>query len=221
MKLAAFLSISVLIGTLCAQTPKIMHKRLGGTNVDFHAALKDPNSPIRQSNFGLPPTIFVNRAVIDSIIVVNDSSVLVVTSYKTVEEFMWRNDYQYDTIQDIYISSDSLLLLSLDYDPQGTWKPGRDLMVNHAIFSPKLTCLQIESTLKNQYFLLHAIQEIVFVGFDCSKPQHSNKKKKGESAWFIFPKSNTPNNFVLLALALSLTYFFLLRIKAANKLKPI
>lgn len=221
MKLAAFLFLIFQLVTLCAQTPKIMHMRLGGTNDNFHTALKDPNSPIRQSNFGLPPTIFVNRAVIDSIIVVNDSAVLVVTSYKRTEEFMWHDNYQFDTIQGIYVSNDSLLQLSLDYDPQGTWKPGRDLMVNHAVFSPKLTCNQILSILQNQYFLNQATREIVFVGFDCSKSQQSTKKKKGESAWLILPKSNNPKDFLLLALALSLTYFFLLRLKASSKLKPI
>lgn len=195
-----------------------MHKRLGGTNDNFNDAMQAPNSPVRQSNFGLPPTINVKRAIIDSIIVVNDSSVMVVTSHQIVSEFQWF-DHEYDSVKRIFVAKDRMLELSLTYDSLGVWQPGRDLMVNHAVFNPKMKCAEILDVLRGQYHLHSSTENVIFIGFDCSKAQQRSREKRGESFWFYLPKPQSPNDFFLLALACSLIYFFILRIKAATKFR--
>jgi len=174
MKYLLSFIFAILLYSTIAQTPRIMHKRMGGTHENFLATLQNPNTPIRQSNFGLPPTIFVKRAVIDSIIVINDSSVLVVTSHQILEEFGFGR-YDYDTLAGAFVCPDSMMQKSLTYDSTGVWKPGRDLMVNHKVFTPVLSCEEIMNALRYQYGLYNATQNTVFIGFDCS-PKKKNKR---------------------------------------------
>lgn len=222
MKIPYFILFSLFFAVFFtftfAQTPGIMHKRLGGTNENFMATLQNPNAPIRQSNFGLPPTIYVKRAVIDSIIVLNDSSVLVVTSHKINEEFAWSN-YNYDTTNGIFVCADSMVQKSLSYDSTGVWKPGRDVMVNHAVFHPNAKCSEILNALRQQYGLYHATHEVVFIGFDCSTKDAAGKKKKGEIWWLNLPFPKQPQQLLLLALVLAVLYFVSMQIQLAQKLK--
>jgi hypothetical protein len=215
MKIFFALTFVVALCFGYAQTPQIMHKRLGGTNENFMATLQNPNAPIRQSNFGLPPTIYVKRAVIDSIIVMNDSSVLVVTSHQIVEEFGF-DRYDYDTIAGTFVCPDSMMQKSLTFDSTGVWKPGRDLMVNHKVLNPSLSCEEIMSALRYQYGLYKATQNTVFIGFDCSPKK---KNKRGSWTWIGLPFPEDPNIWFGLALAISMLYFILLKTKPLRAIK--
>ena len=218
MKTISSLALLLLVGCAFAQTPRIMHKRMGGTNENFIQTMSDPNALIRQSNFGLPPTIYVKKAVIDSIIVLNDTSVIVVTSQKMVDELDW-NQYKYSAEDSAFVCSDSMLVRSLTYDSTGTWQPGRDTLVNHAVFSSKFTCDEIKFKLRNEFNIYDSHQNpMVFIGFDCSKNQGRNRRNL-LPLWFTnFPKN--PNAYILIFGFISLLYFLFInrkRLSAARK----
>ena len=219
MKLILFLLTLLFTLHFFAQTPMIMHKRMGGTTESFIANLQNPHAPIRQSNFGLPPTIHVKRAVIDSVIVVNDSSVLVVTSHQIVEEFGFGTDIYYDSLESNFVCTDSMLQKSLVFDSTGTWKPGRDLMVNHAVFNPNSSCEKILHTLRWEYALTHSTRDVVFIGFDCSQPEQKGKKKKGSWVWFDLPWPKNPNSLMLIALIVSSIYLVFMQFKTRYVVK--
>jgi len=215
MKNILGLIILIIFSYVSAQTPSIMLKRLRCSNEDLVTSLKKPNSPIRQSNFGLPPTIYLKRAVIDSIIVINDSSVLVVTSHQIKEELQWCG-CEFDTVGRFFFFSDSMLLKSLSYDSTGMWKPGRDLLINHGIFNSKYTCEEILTALDYKYRLNHATENTVFVGFDCSSKR---KSKRGEWVWLTIPITKDPNLWFGLALAISILYYIFLKAKQLKSIK--
>ena len=217
MKVLFSFLLIIVVFSLNAQTPRVMHKRMGGTDENFYANLQNPNALIRQSNFGLPPTIFVKRAVIDSIIAINDSSVVVITSHQVVEEIQWTR-YDYDSIEGTFVCPDSLIQKSLTFDSTGLWKPGRDLIVNHAVFNAKLSCDEILSVLRYQYNLYNSTQQTVFIGFDCSPKK---KAKRGAWTWIGLPFPKDPNSWFGLVLAISLLYFILLKIKSLRAFKLV
>lgn len=205
MKTITSLTFLAVFGWAFTQTPRIMHKRMGGTNENFIQTMSDPNALIRQSNFGLPPTIYVKKAVIDSIIVLNDTSVIVVTSQKMVEEWDW-NKYEYSAEDSAFVCSNSMLVRSLTYDSTGTWQPGRDTLVNHAVFSSKFTCDEIKFRLRNDFNIYDSHQNpMVFVGFDCSQNQGSNRRNVLPLWFTYFPKK--PNAYILIFGFISLLYF--------------
>lgn len=216
MKTLTLICLGLWLTQVCfAQTPSIMHKRMGGTQENFNQTMSDPEALIRQSNFGLPPTIHVKRAVIDSIIVLNDTTVVVVTSHKLVEEFHW-GDYQWSAIDSTFVCSDTMLARSLEYDSTGTWKPGRDTLVNHALFSPRNTCNQILMALRDEYQIYSRRNtHIVFIGFDCTPQQNRNQRNFLPVIWNIFPKN--PSTLVLIISIFSIFYFLYLRRK--NEIK--
>jgi len=191
-----------------SQTPLIMHKRMGGHEDNFHQAMQQTNNPIRQSNFGLPPTIYVKRAVIDSIIALNDSAVVVVTSQRVVEQFHWHDYASFDTLEQVFVCSDSMLQRSLTYDSTRNWTPGRDTLINHAVFNANLSCRDILFKLRDEFNLhQNGNREIEFIGFDCSIP----KGKKGNSVPFMFlnfPKG--PDFWIGVTFLFSLLYFLIL-----------
>jgi len=206
-----FLTLIIFVAhfAIIAQTPKIMHKRLGGTNDNFISTLQNLKAPIRQSNFGLPPTIQVKRAVIDSIIAINDSSVMVVTSHSLIEEFATGQYSYYDSISGFFVRHDSMVHKSLTYDSTGLWTPGRDLLINHAVFNAKLSCSTILSVLRNEFGLYYSTKNVVFVGFDCSS--QSQQKSKKNSFWLVFYEPRNPNSLIIYAVFLCLSYFLILK----------
>jgi hypothetical protein len=200
-----------------AQTPSIMLKRLGGVEKDLVNYLQNPNALIRQSNFGLPPTIRIKRAVIDSIIAINDSSVVVVTSFKIIEGIDW-TDYTYDTLSHMFSCPDSMLQKSLSYDSTGLWKPGRDLLINHKVFNAQSTCNEIIQILQNEFSLEIASQNVVFIGFDCSDPSRLKKSNKSYSLGFGVLRPKNPNYLFVTVFLTALVYFLFLNLKRNNKL---
>lgn len=205
-----------LLFALCtmAQTPHIMHLRMGGTEASFLTALQDPNAVIRLSNFGLPPTILVRKAVVDSVIAINDSTVVVVTSHQLKEEFQWRTTV-YDSLSQDFVCTDTMIQRFLTYDSTGTWEPGRDTVVNHAVFNPQLSCREIHEKLARDFQIRQDFEQITFVGFDCSEQQQQSKRNA--APYFGWVSSQPPHFWSFLAVGLSLMYFLLLQIRPAKR----
>jgi len=172
-----------------SQTPQVLHKKFGGTSANFHLAAQNSEKPIHQTNFGLPPTIFVKKAVVDSVIALNDSVVVVITAKRVVKDYGYQ-DYSYnngDTAQSCHL--DSMLQKSIQYDNTGDWKPGRDTLVNHAIFNPSKTCEEIQFQLAKEFKIDASIQTTIYIGFDCSQKQQEMKKNEV----YLFWNPNQPN----------------------------
>ncbi len=209
------LLLSCILSVLTfAQTPKIMHKRLGGTNENYLSVLEHEHSPIRQSNFGLPPTIHVKRAVIDSIIAVNESTVVVVTSHRVRQEHQWEN-LAYDTLSNTFYCPDSMIQKSLSYDSTGLWKPGRDTLINHPVFSASLGCDQILAKLREDYQLYGATENVVFVGFNCT--QHLHRTKKNDTPFWLTFLPSDPGKWLWMAFAISSIYGVLIALSSVKK----
>lgn len=207
---------AILNAAFLAQTPHIMHLRLGGTEADFQKTMLDPNSLIRKSNFGLGPAIFVKRAVIDSVIVVNDSMVVVVTSHQ-FEEDLWWGRHAYDSINQHYVCSDTMIQRFLNYDSTGMWMPGRDTVVNHVVFNSKLRCEQIIEKLSLDFGSQQNSSSIVFIGFDCSEALQ--KSKRNFLPFILFKWPQNPNFWISIAVGLSLLYFLVLQMKTTYFVK--
>lgn len=205
----------LLIGLFSfCQTPQIMHKMFGGTKSNFVQTMQDSDAVIRQTNFGLPPTIYVKKAVIDSIIALNDSTVIVVTSHKVVEDFE-SFSLVYSEEDSSFVCSNSMVQKSLTYDKTGDWQPGRDTLINHGVFDAKQTCNDIRSRLSYEFGVRMSIgHEIVFIGFDCSKAA-DKKKRKNIVPPFWFSSPFDPNSWMIVVALFSLVYFVVLRKRKA------
>ncbi len=194
------------------QTPQIMHKMCGGTKSNFVQTMQDSDALIRQTNFGLPPTIYVKKAVIDSIIALNDSMVIVVTSHKVVEDFEF--NYVYSEEDSSFVCSDSMMQKSLTYDKTGDWQPGRDTLIHHSVFNAKHKCNYILDRLNYEFGVrTYRGHEVVFVGFDCSKAPNKEKRNIVPPFWFSSPFD--PNSWMIVVALFSLVYFVVLRKRKA------
>ena len=199
----------VFINTLHAQTPQILHKKLGDKSMSFDLALQAENSALLRTNFGLPPTIFVKRAVIDSVIAINDSTVVVSTTERVVEDYRYYQENN-DSLQSCHL--DSMLSRSITYDLTGDWKPGKDTLINHKIFNVSNTCEEIVQSLIHEFKIAPvSLGNTRFIGFDCGRQQ----AKKNEVFGFFTPKN--PPFFYLFVILFSLIYFLQYKIK--NRLK--
>lgn len=190
--------------SLLSQTPQVLHKKFGGTTANFQLAVQNKKHPIHQTNFGLPPTIFVKKAVVDSIIAINDSTVIVVTAKRVVEEFKFNeyNSFNSDTILSCH--RDSMLQKSIHYDASGKWKPGRDTLVNHAIFHPLKTCEEIAFQLANEFKIDASIYKTIYIGFDCGQKQEEMKKNE------VLPFWNTKQPYLWMSVVVILASFYLI-----------
>lgn len=201
--------VIVFVNALHAQTPQILHKQLGDKSMSFDLALQAENSALLRTNFGLPPTIFVKRAMIDSVVAINDSTVVVITSERVVEDNRYFQ-YNNDSLQACHL--DSMLIRSITYDHTGDWKPGKDTLINHKVFNVSNSCKEIIQSLIYDYKIaLVSLDKTKFIGFDCEQ----NQEKKNEGFGFFTPKN--PEFLYILVVLFSLIYFLQYKIK--NHLK--
>ncbi|MBA3900807.1 MAG: hypothetical protein H0X62_11460 [Bacteroidetes bacterium] len=97
------------------------------------------------SNFGMAPDWAVYNAKLDSVIFVSDSLAILVTSN-------YRESHK---------------------NSLSSWKPGRELMHHHQLFSQKHSLDSIKQVLKSEYHFKNNIEEVVFIGYD-----NKNKEKE-------------------------------------------
>lgn len=139
----------------------------------------DPEN-VPNSNFGVAPRRNVTKARLDSVIFVDEHTAIMVTSNCEV-----------------------------DFDGSDTtwWKPGRETVIDHPLFSKQHQLSFIKTELKNQYHFRNNINSVVFIGYD-NKETRKNKKgkkdKKNTSQDGAFLDKTTPENWAIFGL-LSLT----------------
>jgi hypothetical protein len=121
------------------QTKKIFHKSHSGHKSTFNEALTNNLFGAAGSNFGTIPRQFMNDARLDSLIAVNDTTVILVTSY-------CRKNADKKAISK-------------------KWKPGREIAYHHPDFYKKNTVERIKSVLKSNYYFVNSPDSVTFIGF--------------------------------------------------------
>lgn len=161
-----FIFIVLLATTFCrAQTKIIAHKNHSGSKQTFSKLLKENN--LGDSNFGVAPEVDIKRAQLDSLIFVNDTTQIMVTtiscSNKNGEDAItngW-SDAKQKKIKALEVSEDKKTSI---------WEAGRDTVFNHRIFSNKNDLRYIKVLLDSKYYFTKPAEEVVFVGY-LDKPE--------------------------------------------------
>ena len=183
-RLLCVFSLFLCVQFCFSQTKLIAHKRHSGT--DFHYALSNNTSDIKDSNFGEAPTRLIKTANLDSVIYIDDKKAIMVTSGYCREMRV--------------------------IDSMSVWKPGRDTVYNHDLFSRKHQLDSIKQVLKTEYNFKNDIDKVVFIGYDNGKKVTKRKKKE-----FVPPiivntknKNNFNNPIFLYAVTISLSFLLAL-----------
>jgi hypothetical protein len=148
-----------------AQTKLINHRSHSGSNETF--ADKFANDAIPNSNLGASPTRIVLTAKLDSLIYVNDSTAVMVTSRFCAD--------RYDVSEE-----------------PTNWKPGKDTIRSHPLFGKQHQLDVIKRTIKNDYNFNDA-KNIKYIGYDNFLPQEIKPKVKPKQEQNNIPKMQQQN----------------------------
>lgn len=144
------------------------------------------------SNFGIAPQRFVQASKLDSLIFLNDSQTIMVTSRGSVT-VPWRTD-----------TSDFRGSREI-----GLWEPGRDTVLRHPHFNLAKKEAEIRQIIKDQYHFINSTDSVVFIYFiqPSSKKQKRKRKRKKKGLFVPIGLINNPGGLVLcLAFILSIFY---------------
>ena len=156
-----------------AQTKVIAFKSHSLQMEHFITALEDPTHNLSAHNLGAAPQSFIKTAVLDSVIFINDSAAIMVTS-----EYCEKNPW--------YSSRPALDV------PNGKtlWGSGSDTVYHHPLFTQQHALDSIKTQLKEHYYFRESIDSTVFVGYDNKRPvEKINRKQKKSALPLIIPSS--------------------------------
>lgn len=175
----SFLFLILFTGLVSAQTKLIFHKSHSGSNANFALAIHENLFNIHESNLGHAPTRMVENAALDSVIFVSDREVILVTKVHFID--MFRETF------------DSTI-----------WTPGREIVIDHPLFSKKHALDSIKQVLKTTYNFQNDIDSTVFIGYDNQSTFSNNDKKDDKSLIPIVTNDhNVPSKgFLILAVVL-------------------
>ena len=148
-----------------SQTKIIAHKSHSGSKKTFSKLLKE--NDLGSSNFGVAPEVDIKRAQLDSLIFVNDTTQIMVTS------IICSNRRGEDAITEgwSHIKNKKIKAQEISEDKKtSVWEPGRDTVYNHRIFSNKNDLRYIKVLLDSKYYFTKPAEEVVFVGYS-DKPE--------------------------------------------------
>ncbi|OYU96969.1 MAG: hypothetical protein CFE21_01385 [Bacteroidetes bacterium B1(2017)] len=164
----------ILIGSNLAQTKVIAWKSHSGSMKQFKLAFESEAFELPNSNLGMAPERYITTAFLDTLICVNDSTAIMVTS-----EHCDRR-----------------------YSQQGSiWQAGRDTVYHHPIFSKKHDLNFIKTELQQNYNFNNPVEKTVFIGYDNKGQKKMNGKAK-ENSFPLIPETQVSNKtpFTLLNL---------------------
>ncbi|MGB6036202.1 MAG: hypothetical protein WBG42_08035 [Cryomorphaceae bacterium] len=170
-QLALTLSILSISLTGFSQTKVIAHKSHSGSDENFQLALKSDNFNPLQSNFGQAPDRYVINAQLDSVIYIDAQQAILVTSYVDP------NNRE-----------------SSEKELKSNWKPDRETVYKHPLFSQQHSLDSIKMVLKRDYHFQNDIENVVFVGYD--NGEQSTKENQFTPASTFSPKGNAPHYFI-------------------------
>lgn len=173
-----------------AQTKLIAFKSHSGNMENFKNAYEENLFDLPNDNFGAAPNRWVNEAALDSLIYINDTAVIMVTSNYCMSEF------------------------SINYK---NWGPGKDTVYNHPLFCKKHSLDSIKEVLKTSYNFANSMDTVKFIGYDNLKKVKSKRKQKGFINVFFF--NNNSNNFNLPSIFISIFLASIVFVLFTQKLK--
>ncbi len=181
MKNLSYLVHFALVFSSCqifSQTKLISYKSHSGDMKYFEKNIVEDSYNTNYSNLGVAPQRYVTNSKLDSVIIIDDKkSVIVTSNYCKIRE---------------------------NANPQ-KWKPGRDTIYNHPIFSDD-NIDNVKKVLKRDYNFQNDIDSTVFLKYDKKtkeyKPITSKKVIKTAEIKSFKPKEET-----LYLLVLSIAVF--------------
>ena len=143
------LSIGLLLYSFISfgQTRLINHKSHSGKSTDFLKTHLTSNS-----NFGMAPQRMVRNSKLDSLILIDEKTVIMITSESCHFE-------EYD---------------GSDKSVSKLWKAGRDTVVDHVVFNGNKSSDEIRKIIKHNYFFANPAESVIFVGFEEEEKEESN-----------------------------------------------
>ena len=140
MKNLSFLAVVLLFSTsqVNAQTKLISYKSHSGDMKYFEKSIVEDSYNTNFSNLGMAPQRYVTNSKLDSVIIIDDKKSIIVTS-------------NYCKIRG-------------NANPE-KWKPGRDTVYNHPVFSDD-NIDNVKKVLKSEYNFQNDIDSTVFLKYD-------------------------------------------------------
>lgn len=141
--------LAVLISiSAFSQTRLIAFKSHSGHVENFAAAVSDDLFDANFSNLGVVPQKYVKDAKLDSVIILNDEESILVTS--SARKFV-------------------------DKGVKREWKPGRETVRNHKLFSKK-NIDSVKTVLKRDYHFINDMDSVVFMEYDQQNKSYKELK---------------------------------------------
>lgn len=165
MKIILILTIFAFGSAVFSQTKIIAHKSHSGSKQTFSKLLKE--NDLGSSNFGVAPEVDIKKAQLDSLIFVNDTTQVMVTTISCSN----RNGEDAITSGWSHAKQKKIEALKVSEDKKTSiWEAGRDTVYNHRIFSNKNDLRYIKVLLDSKYYFTKPAEEVVFVGYS-DKPE--------------------------------------------------
>ena len=169
-------SLIAIIGLISfssyAQTKLIAHKSRGGSDATFTKALQNDRQ-LENSNYGQAPAEFVFNANLDSVIFINDSMTVMVTSFAD-------NAYRGSNIVELNFCS-----TFIGEEGIQTWSPGRDTVLWHEVFSNPISIHEMQELLDERYFFENKAEHIKFINFP-ERGSIPEREKRNELPFLTF-----------------------------------
>lgn len=183
MKRILLLAVLLPLG-LSAQTHKIAHKLRSGTSETLNHALV--TGTLSNSNFGMAPMRTIRHAVLDSVIYIDEKTQIMVTSEKIEYTDDWRGyNNQLDPSQQENVNTKPKeSICSIEQDK--IWRPGRDTVKNHYLFSVQ-NVDTIKKILERDFYFQNDIEKVQFVGYPVIKKKQTRTKTVKEGMMDYLP----------------------------------
>jgi hypothetical protein len=158
-QLFLFLSLCFFGLTAWTQTKLIAHKSHSGSAKSFKYSLHSKAFSKGESNFGQAPQRMVRNSRLDTVRLLPDARVVMITS----ESCYWE-DYGGRP----------------ESNPE-LWSAGKDTLNGHPLFNAEHTPMEIRKTLKEEYYFTNSPSSVVLIGFDEPSEKVAETPKLDES----------------------------------------
>jgi len=177
--------------TAWSQTKLIAHKSHSGSAKSFTYSLHSKTFNKGESNFGQAPQRMVRNSRLDTVRLLPDARVVMITS----ESCYWE-DYGGRP----------------ESNPE-LWSAGKDTLNGHPLFNAEHTPIEIRKTLQDEYYFTNSPSSVVLIGFDEPQEEISEtpkldqsplkvRKKKSKSEEPQLPAQKGPSLFYIIIMAL-------------------
>ena len=145
--------------TAWTQTKLIAHKSHSGSAKSFKYSLHLKALSKGESNFGIAPQRMVRNSRLDTVRLLPDSRVVMITS----ESCYWEDHGGRP-----------------ESNPE-LWSAGKDTLNGHPLFNAEHTPMEIRKTLQDEYYFTNSPSSVVLIGFDEPNEEVAETPKLDES----------------------------------------